>query len=356
MRILFHILLAQFFAHLMRCAMLNALGQMSTTEISAEVDAFYDKTQIMPLRDAFVLGRFAQKKKIPKGAGNNVIRWNKWPVMPTQTIPLTEGVNPDPQKSVKSIVEATALLYGGYVEVTEDVDIYREDAVAAMYQERMGWQGADTLDELLREEVCGGTNVVRGAAVATRALVNSKMAIADLKRAARTLRNNKVPYFKKQIGGGSGIGTTPIQNSWVMVVHGDVQADMEDLATGIYTWKPVASYASQNEVDVNEVGALGPFRVIATTLGKVFNDLGAAVGGGWVSTTGSNNDVYGSLCFGPDAFGCVDVADGMKSIRKSNSEIGGPLELYGTIGWKTRFAPKRIDDLRLARVETCATA
>lgn len=356
MKLLYKILFMQFCLFIKRGFMLNAVGQMATSDISAEVDAFYDRTQIQPLRDAFVFGRFAQKKKISKGAGNNVIRWNRWPVMPTQTIPLTEGVNPDPQKSTKTIVEATALLYGGYVEITEDVDVYREDSIVSMYQERMGWQGADTLDELLRDEISGGTNVVRGAAVAARNLVNSKMAVADLKRAARTLRNNKVPFFKKQIGGSSKIGTSPIQNAWVMVVHGDVQSDMEDLATGIYTWKPVANYSDQNEVDVNEQGSLGPFRICATTLGKVFPDLGAAVGGGWVSTGGVNNDVYGSVAFGPDAFGCVDVAEGMKSIRKSAQEVGGPLELYSTVGWKARFAPKRIDELRLVRIETCATA
>lgn len=354
---LFKLLAIQFAMMVSRCIILPALGQTSTADVSAEVDAFYDRTQLQPVRDNFVFGKYGQKRKIPKGSGSNIIRLNRWPVMPTQTIPLTEGTNPDPQKSSKTVVEATASLYGGYVEITEDVDIYRQDPVAQMYQERMGWQGADTLDEITRDALIGGTNVVRANGVAGRVNIITKAAIADLKKVARTMRNNKAPFFKKQIEGSNRIGSTSVSNAWVLIVHGDVQADLEELATGIYKWTRVSDYPNQTDIDTNEVGAIGNFRVMATTLAKVWADSGAAVStSGLVTTTGSNIDVYCSLALAPDAFGCVDVADGMKSIRKAASEIGGPLELYHTIGWKARYVAKILDDARMCRLETGATA
>lgn len=354
---LFSLLIAQFFMMLSRCVVLPAVGQMTTADIAGEVDAFYDRTQIQPLRDEFLFARYGQKRKLPKGSGSKTIRMNKWPVMPTQTIPLTEGVNPDPQKSSKTVVEATASLYGGYVEITEEVDVYRQDPVAQMYQERMGWQGADTLNEITRDALIGGTNVVRANSVAGRVNIITKVAVADLKKVARTLRNNKAPFFKKQIDGSNRIGSSAVSNAWVLVVHGDVQADLEEISTGIYKWTRLADYANQSDIDPGEVGALGNFRVMATTLAKVWEDAGAAVStSGLVTTGGSNIDVYCSLALAPDAFGCVDVADGMKSIRKPASQIGGALDLYSTIGWKSHYVSKIIDGDRIVRLESGATA
>ena len=352
---LFKYSLLSFFMMLVRCIILP-VGQMSTSDIAAEVDAFYDRTQIQPLRDNFTFGKYGQKRKLPKGSGSSTIRMNKWPAMPTQTIALTEGVNPDPQKSSKTVVEATALLYGGYVEITEDVDVYREDPVVTIYQERMGWQGADTIDEITRDVLIGGSNVVRANSVALRANIVTKIAIADLKKAARTMRNNKAPFFKKMIGGSTKIGTSPISDSWVMIVHGDVQGDLEDISTGIYKWHPVSEYAEQKDVDDKEVGSIGNFRVCATTLAKVWADSGGTKGStGLVSTSGTDIDVYASLILAPDALGCVDVADGMKSIRKGKEQIGGALELYSTVGWKCRYVAKILDDARMCRIESGAT-
>ena len=141
------------------------------------------------------------------------------------------------------------------------------------------------------------------------------------------------------------------------MVHGDVQADLEEISTGIYKWTRLADYANQSDIDPGEVGALGNFRVMATTLAKVWEDAGAAVSTSGLTTTGGSNiDVYCSLALAPDAFGCIDVADGMKSIRKSASEIGGALNLYSTIGWKAYYASKIIDGDRIVRLETGATA
>jgi hypothetical protein len=45
----------------------------------------------------------------------------------------------------------------------------------------------------------------------------------------------------------------------VLVVHGDVQADLEEISTGIYKWIRVADYANQSDIDPGEVGALVTF-------------------------------------------------------------------------------------------------
>ena len=338
------------FSALMAMIMRNIVLFVQTTDagLTKEVDAFYDKTLIKPLRSAWVFGKYGQKREVKE---NNVIRFSKYPILGTQPIALTEGVTPDAQQLTKSSVTATVSLYGGYVEITEECDIYRMDPVVAIAQERISWQAVETVDEITRDIIFGGTNAFYAGGVGGYANVATACTAADLRKLARAMMIKTTPFFKSMITASTGVGSSPIQNAWLFFCSPQVIYDLENSVTG---WVNVTKYATQGGVEEHEVGSFGSFRMIMSTNCPVRAGSGAS-GSTVYANNGSNFDVHKCLAIAPDAFGVVNADGGIKTIRKDKAQIGGPLELYGTAGWKARYTAKILDDDRMYRYE-CAVS
>ena len=324
------------------------IGQTTTTQIAKDLDAFYDRALIQPLRAAYIYGKYGQQKTIKD---NNTIRLSKYPSLGTQTVALTEGVNPSPQRLSKSQITATVSIYGGYVEITEEVDLYTIDPVVAVATERVGWQAFETLDEITRDIIHGGTNYMWAGGASAQNAIDDSVTEADLRKIARALRNTNTPFFKQLVGGTPNVNTTGLNNAWAMIIHPDVLYDMEALGT----WTPVNEYSKPETADEYEEGAIGNFRVIATTVAPILEGAGASVGSTGKKSTSSNIDVYQNLILAPDAFGTVRPDSGTQSIRKG-PEYGGPLNMYTTVGWKAHFTALIIDDDKMYRYECAASA
>lgn len=331
-----------------RCVIMFAgdVGVTTDSILTKEVDAYYDKTLIQPLRSAWIWGKYGQARQVKE---HNIIRFSTYPSLGNQAVALVEGVNPEPQKISKTSITATVSLYGGYVELTEECDIYRQDPVVAIAQERVNWQAVETCDQIVRDVVYGGTNVLWANAQTSRAAINSKILASDLQKLARAMMVNKAPFFKTMITGGTGVGTNPIQNSWLMFISPQVLYDLENSVTG---WRNVATYASQGGVEQFEAGSFGYFRMMVSTECPVYGDASYAATAGLAQTVvASHNDIHPCLAISPDAYGVVNIDGGIKTIRKDKSVIGGALELYGTAGWKARMTAKILDDNKMYRYE-----
>lgn len=324
------------------------IGQTTDASLTKEVDAYYDKTLIQPLRSAWIFGRYGQKREVKE---NNVIRFSTYPVLGTQPIALTEGVNPEPQTLTKTSITATVSLYGGYVEITEECDVYRMDPVVSIAQERVSWQAVETVDQITRDIIFGGTNVLYAGSVVGQGNVATKITDTDLRKLARAMMVNLTPFFKPMVTGSTAVGSTPIQNSWLMFITPQVLYDLENSVTGFVN---ITKYSAQGGVEDNESGSFGYFRMLMSTNTPTVSGGGAS-GSTVYYNNGANYDVHQCLALAPDAFGVVNADGGIKTIRKDKSQIGGPLELFGTAGWKARYTAKILDDARMYRYE-CAAA
>jgi len=352
MRILIFIM-AHLVSTISRNIVLWAIGQTTSADIAKEVDAFYDKTLLEPLKSARIYARYGQKRMVKE---NDTVRFSKYPILGTQPVSLAEGVNPDPQKLEKSTITATVSLYGGYLELTEECEIYRIDPVVAVAQERASWQGVETIDEITRDIIHGGTSAYFANAVANRTLVASRILAADLRVIARAMQAKKVPYFKPSMSGSTQVGTQPINQSWFMFISPSVLYDLEAI-TG---FRNVATYP-QGSAEENECGSFGYFRCILATEAPVAlggaTAVAATSGCAATDVSGtSRNDVHQCLIVGEDAYGVIDCDGGMKTIRHDKSTHGGPLDLFGTVGWKIRFTAKILDEDRMYRYECATTA
>lgn len=96
--------------------------------LSAENKTFYDKELIKMAGPNLVYSQFAQKRNIPKNGGKT-IEFRKFKPLAKATTPLTEGVTPDGQALDVTSMTATVGQYGGFVRITDLLDLTAIDPI-----------------------------------------------------------------------------------------------------------------------------------------------------------------------------------------------------------------------------------
>ena len=122
---------------------------------------FYDRTLLSRLLPELVFMQFGQtdKRTIPKKEGDtiNLRRMNKFP---PATTPLVSGVTPAGRNLSFEEITATVKQYGDYVILTDLIELMGIDPIVTETLEAQGEQAGETLDMVVRNEVCKGTNVL----------------------------------------------------------------------------------------------------------------------------------------------------------------------------------------------------
>ena len=141
-------------------------------------------------------------------------------------------------------------------------------------------------------------------------------------RAATWLKKNKAPK---------------INGSYVALIHPSVAYDLRNSEE----WKEYHKYNDVAPIFKGEIGELHGVRFIETNNAKIWK-AGA-----------DGNAVYATLFLGAKAFGILDPqGEGMEMIIKTKEQIGGPLNQFGTIGYKFCHGAKILYQERLLRVES----
>lgn len=94
----------------------------SASGMSAEMKTFYEKRLIDQAEPALVHDQFGDPYPIPANGGKN-IEFRKYDSLPKATTPLTEGVTPDGQTMNVSTVTAEVKQYGGWVPITDTLQL-----------------------------------------------------------------------------------------------------------------------------------------------------------------------------------------------------------------------------------------
>jgi len=222
-------------------------GQTQTTQIPSAVQEHYDRNLLEHSQSALVHGLFAQKKKITEST--DTIKFRKYALLPKATIPLVEGVNPTPHRLAREDITARVSTYGAYVEVTDEVEILNVDPILTVASDRTGRQAGETLDELVKNVINAGANVMWAGGVASRNNIVSGVTVEDFRKINRAMQNLNSPYFYEHIKAGTGQGTQPIKPSYLCITHPDVIYDLEQL-TG---WVPVSQYGNAAAIHDYEV-------------------------------------------------------------------------------------------------------
>ena len=297
-------------------------------QLSAENKTFYDRVLLERLLPKLVFMKYGQKKSIPKREGSTV-NFRRFNSLSPATTPLAEGVTPSGSNLSITEVTATVQQYGDYVTISDWVDMTGIDPVLTETIELLGEQAGETLDEIVRDVVAAGTNVLYSDG-ASRADVNSNITATLIKKARRFMKRNNV----KPVTG----------NEYIGIIHPDVAYDI----MGLSEWTNANQYAGSQKIFDGEIGKLYGVRFIETSKAPIFEGEGA-----------NGKDVYGTIVLGKGGYGIPDIAGSSKPEtivkQKGSAGTGDPLNQRATAGWKAALTAVRLQELAILRIETTAT-
>lgn len=229
----------------------------------------------------------------------------------TATTPLNELSDPDAVALPNpTAVTLTPQEYGNVTISTvkvgatafSDVDPYQRDAVM--------WNMRDTLDELVREVVSGGTNVIYAGDATSTATVDATdtLSASDVRQAVTRLRSNAAPGKRGDL--------------YFAGIHPDVSADLRS-ESGAGSWQELHKYAAPGQFWPGEIGVFeGAFFVESARMKK---DTDGA--------TGATN--YRTIFAGREALaeGVVIEPEVRVGVVPDKLNRFYPLGWYGFLGW-----------------------
>ena len=293
-----------------------------TATLSDEMKTYYSDYLIDNAQPKLVHDQFGQKHPIPKNGGKT-IEFRKYSPLPKLLTPLTEGVTPDGQSLTVTTVEATVEQYGGYVTLSDMLQLTAIDNNMVQATKLLGNQAGASLDTITREVLNGGTNVVYAGGAASRSALTAenKLTVQDIKKAVRALKTQNA----EKIG-----------DSFVGIIHPDVSFDL----TNDPEWKDVKQYDPADWY-AGEIGKIAGVRFVETTEAKIFD-------GG----------VYSTLILGDNAYGVTEIeGGGLEHIVKQLGSAGtaDALNQRASCGWKATKVAERLVEQFMVRIESKST-
>nr|DAF46449.1 MAG TPA: major capsid protein [Siphoviridae sp. ctdau33] len=238
-------------------------GNTNTTldaGLSDEMKTYYSMRLINLAEPELIHDQFGQKHPIPKNSGKT-IEFRKYDSLPKALVPLTEGVTPAGQKLSMGVIRATIKQYGGYIELSDILELTAIDNNLVQATRLLASQAGRTSDTITREVLAGGTNVVYAGGAKDRSELvggdateanNKYLSVDDIRKAVRAL---KVMNAQK------------INGYFAGIIHPDTAYDlMSDKK-----WVDVKTYSDPDGIYEGEIGKIEGVRFVETTEAKIFH-------------------------------------------------------------------------------------
>jgi len=229
----------------------------TTDSLSTSMQTYYDKRLVQNMKPRLVHQSYGQKRQVPRNGGKTV-NFRKFSPFAAATAPLTEGVTPDGQDLEITSITADLDQYGEYVMGSDLLDLTAVDPVLDETTELLGDQAGLSVDHIVRDVICKGTNVqyANGKATRDQLLVTDKLTTTEIRKAVRTLKNNNAKPF--------------IRNGkpyYYAVIDPDTAYDLMDDER----WQNVADYQQGEKVENGEIGKLFGCIFVESTEAKKFS-------------------------------------------------------------------------------------
>lgn len=308
---------------------------VTRADIPQEYSSLYMEKFLRTAQARIVYLKYAQASEstvsLPENGGSMSAKWRRWENLAVNTTPLGESITPEGADMSVTEVIGTALQYGNYVRFSDVVKKTSIDPIIVKMGERLAYNMQQTMDTVARTALQAGSNFIYAGTAVSKVTVATTDYITTtmIRKAVRLLEgNDTMTYTQDMILPSTGINTTPVPAAFIGITHTDISYTLRGL-TGFI---PVEKYARPGEALPGEIGAYAQVRFIATTQASIYTAAGA-----------SGQDVYGTLIFGTDAFGAVNVDTLTTNLIINELGSGGssdPLHQRGTVGWKSAFATK----------------
>lgn len=316
------------------------MGMTTKTEIS-NINSFYSRDLLYRAQPLLVHNRWAMTKNVPQG-NSDVIKFRRYGNLSAATTALTEGVTPTGSALSKTDLTATVLQYGDYVTLSDKLTMETEDPVRMETNEILGDQAGDTIDQLTRNVLVAGTNIIysgTGNTARDEVAAADVITAANIDTAEETLKASKAKFITSFVNPSTGISTSPLAPCFIAIIHTYTTKTVRAF-TGFV---PVEKYSIPSERMVGEIGKYGNTRFIETVNAKVFTGAG----------TGAI-DIYATLILAKYAYATSRINGfALQNIVKPLGSAGSadPLNQRETSGWKATFVAKILNDDYMLRIE-----
>ena len=276
----------------------------------------------------------------------------KWTALTAATTPLTEGQTPDASEITVSATTATVEEYGAWLQFTEKLQKTGIDPAMVAFSEALGTQAGLTIDTLVRDAVVATTNIVYPGSHDERtdltANLEDRMSATLILKALRDLHGSNARPFD--------------DGKYIAIISPSTWFDMMQDSTIQNIMQNVKNRGDDNPLFQGFVGELFNVKFYMTNQAKVYSEGGA-----------DSNDVHATMFFGRDSVGIGGLGGmipGAISADQKDPNTGkvikpvtlivtppdtpskdDPLRQRGTVGWKTTFAVKLLDETFLVKAE-----
>lgn len=308
----------------------------SASGMSAEMKTFYEKRLIDQAEPALVHDQFGDPYPIPANGGKN-IEFRKYDSLPKATTPLTEGVTPDGQTMNVSTVTAEVKQYGGWVPITDTLQLTAIDNNIVQATKIIASQAGRTLDTIVRDVLAGGTNVIYAPKIGEGGAETPVTSRATLEATCQ-LTSDLIARAATQL---KAMNADPIGTSFVGIIHPYVAYDLRRDPD----WIDVHKYAQPDEIYNGEIGTLHGVRFVETSEAKIWKGTGCPAG----------LAVFSTLILGAHAYGSTEIeGGGLEHIVKQLGYGDDPLNQRASVGWKAHKTAERLVEQYMVRIESCS--
>lgn len=304
--------------------------------MSAEMKTFYEKRLIDQAEPALVHDQFGDPYPIPANGGKN-IEFRKYDSLPKATTPLTEGVTPDGQTMNVSTVTAEVRQYGGWVPITDTLQLTAIDNNIVQATKIIASQAGRTLDTIVRDVLAGGTNVIYAPKIGEGGAETAVTSRATLDATCQ-LTSDLIARAATQL---KAMNADPIGTSFVGIIHPYVTYELRRDPD----WIDVHKYAQPDEIYNGEIGTLHGVRFVETSEAKIWKGTGCPAG----------LAVFSTLILGAHAYGSTEIeGGGLEHIVKQLGYGDDPLNQRASVGWKAHKTAERLVEQYMVRIESCS--
>jgi len=315
-------------------------GETQTSSLSVDQVAF-DRLAYFALRSEMLFDQAADVQPTQQAMPGTGVTFTIFSDIAAATSTLNEVTDVTPTALSDSQVTVTLAEYGNAVVTTAKLRgtaFLDVDAAAANI---IGYNAGDSMDQVVREVLAGGTNVVYGGGGSTkpssRVTVQAEDIIAagDVRKVVAQLRGANVATFN---------------GAYVGYIHPDVSYDFRS-ATDAAGWRTPANYVDPSGIYNGEIGQFESVRFIETPRTKVRTDASNGT-----STTGTI-DVYDTYIMGRQALAkAYSAQDGNGAVPKIvRGNVTDYLMRLQPMGWYWLGGYGRFREASLRRIESSSS-
>lgn len=321
---------------------MTAPASLTTTaagQLAPPVDFFFNKQLLARQKGFQVHSLVCQQSVQPEGTGDQE-KFRRVQNLTVATTPLTEGTPPAGQQVHASDILVQKFQYGDYITLSDRVTIITSNPDLNYNVDLLAQQMGETHDAIVRDvmattaSVYTCTNGTNGKSVGGNPM--TEHGLLDVQKICRMLRSVSAKKFTPVISAKPGIGTSPVRSAYWALGHTDISIDLERITGFLQT----ARYPEQQGIMEAEWGQVSDARYLLSPLGKM------------TAGTGGAPDQYQVFYVARDAVGVSKINAGTVSHithKAGDGFTGGPLDQWGTQGWKSYFGAEILNPAWIIR-------